>query len=381
MSGLDRQDADVSASRPTEIVRPDPQGGTRPARPWVSWIAAGIAILVVGGGVGWAAATVLTPAKDVLDSTAFTYVEVVNGEVGSSINLNTVAEWTPVPVGSNLASGVVTSVTVSAGQEVGPGAILYTVNLRPVVIAQGAIPAFRSLSTGMSGTDVAQLQSMLAALGLYGYEVDGQYDRVTREAVEAWQESLGLEADGSVQAGDIVYVPALPTRVALDTEKVQRGAALGGGEPVVQGLPAAPSFTIPVTDTQAALMPTGTRVEITGPEGDTWEGFVVDQEADEQSGITVTLEGKDAASICAETCGTIPVTGEALLRSRIVTVESVTGLTVPSAALLSRADGSIAVIDDEGVEHAVTVVTSARGMSVIEGVADGTMVRVPASVG
>jgi hypothetical protein len=33
-------------------------------------------------------ATVLTPAKDVLDSTAFTYVEVVNGEVGSSIGLH-----------------------------------------------------------------------------------------------------------------------------------------------------------------------------------------------------------------------------------------------------------------------------------------------------
>lgn len=348
--------------------------------PWLRAAVIGAVILIAGGGgIGWAAATVLTPAQDVLDSTAFTYVEVVNGEVGSSINLNTVAEWTPVPVGSNLASGVVTSVNVEPGQEVGPGTVLYTVNLRPVVIAQGGIPAFRALSQGASGADVAQLQSMLAALGFYTYEVDGAFDWVTTAAVKAWQKSLGLEADGSVQAGDIVFVPSLPTRVALDTETVRRGASLGGGEEVVQGLPAAPAFTIPVTDTQAALMPTGTRVEITGPEGDVWEGFVIDQEADEQQGITVLLAGKDGASICGETCGTIPVTGQAFLRSQIVTVESVTGLTVPSAALLSNGDGSLAVIDDEGVEHEVTVVTSARGMSVIEGVADGLMVRVPAS--
>lgn len=349
-----------------------------PRRPW-RWVAAALATLVVGGGVGWAAATVLTPAKDVLDSTAFTYVEVVNGEVGSSINLNTVAEWTPVPVGSNLASGVVTSVSVEAGQEVGAGAVLYTVNLRPVVIAQGSIPAFRALGMGDTGADVAQLQSMLATLGLYGYEVDGKFDGVTRDAVEDWQGSLGLERDGAVQAGDIVFVPTLPTRVALDTEKVKRGASLGGGDAVVQGLPPAPAFTIPVTDTQAALMPTGTRVEITGPEGDAWEGFVVDQKSDEQNGVTVLLAGKDGASICAGACGTIPVTGQALLRSRIVTVETVAGLTVPSAALLSKGDGSLAVIDDEGLEHPVSVVTSARGMSIIDGVAAGTKVRVPAT--
>jgi multidrug efflux pump subunit AcrA (membrane-fusion protein) len=122
-----------------------------PGRPWLRWVGIGALILLVGGGIGWAAATVLTPAKDVLDSTAFTYVEVVNGEVGSSINLNTVAEWTPIPVGSNLASRVVTSVNVEPGQEVGPGAVLYTVNLRPVVIGQGEHPGVPVLVARLIG--------------------------------------------------------------------------------------------------------------------------------------------------------------------------------------------------------------------------------------
>lgn len=354
-------------------------GDVRPRR--FSWaiVGLGFAVLLVGSGVGWAAATVLSPAKNVLDSTAFTYARVVEGEVGSSINLNTVAEWTPIPVGANLAPGIVTSVNVSAGQDVGPGTVLYSVNLRPVAIAQGDIPAFRSLSTDASGTDVAQLQNLLTTLGFYDDAVDARFDWVTGQAVKSWQESLGVEPDGIVQAGDIIFVPTLPTRVALDTEKVLRGGALGGGEPVVQGLPVSPSFTIPVTDNQAALMPTGTRVEITGPDGGLWEAYVVDQDTDEQSGITVTLEGKDGASICGDECGSVPVTGEMLLGARIVTVEAVTGLTVPSAALLSKADGSLAIVDDEGVEHTVTVLTSARGISVIEGVNAGTMVRVPAS--
>ena len=69
------------------------------------------------------------------------------------------------------------------------------------------------------------------------------------------------------------------------------------------------------------------------------------------------------------------------IQLRIVIVESVTGLTVPSAALLSKADGSIVVIDSEGIEYPVTVVTSARGLSIIEGVDAGTRVRVPATEG
>ena len=65
------------------------------------------AILITGGGIGWAAAVVFSPADDVLDATTFTYVAVVDGEVGSSISLSTTADWTPIPAGANLASGVV----------------------------------------------------------------------------------------------------------------------------------------------------------------------------------------------------------------------------------------------------------------------------------
>jgi len=352
------------------------------ARWWVGGVLGGVILLAAGAAVGWAGSTVFAPPPDVLDSTPFTTAEVVRGEVGSSINLNTVAEWKPIPIAANLASGTVTSVSVTAGQEVGVGSVLYAVNLRPVVIAQGDVPAFRTLSRNTAGADVAQLQAMLTQLGFYRGDVSGDFGWLTQAAVEAWQESLGVDDDGVVQAGDLVFVPSLPTRISLDVDKVVRGASLGAGDPVISGLPPAPTFRVPVTDSQSAMMPDGTRVEVTGPDGQAWEGFVVDRVAQQQGGtIDVILGGADGAPVCGTECGTISVTEQSLLRSQVVTIETVTGLTVPSAALVSRADGTIAVLEEDGTEHRVTVVTSARGMSVIEGVSAGLRVRVPASGG
>jgi peptidoglycan hydrolase-like protein with peptidoglycan-binding domain len=322
---------------------------------------------------------VLTPPKDVLDSTSFTIVKVVDGEVGSSISLNTVAEWTLVPVGSNQAAGTVTTVAVAPGDEVEQGSVLYTVNLRPVVIAQGQIPSFQALASGSSGEDVSQLQGMLAARGFFRATPDGKFAYTTMLAVKAWQKSLGVPEDGVVQPRDVVFVPSLPTRVALDAEVIHRGGIVTGGEPVVKGLPTVPAFTIPVTQSQSGLMPDGTRVEIVSGEA-TWDAVVTSQTTDPQNGITIILSGKDGSTICGQDCGSIAVTGQSLLPSKVVTVESVSGPVVPSAALISSADGTVSVIDAMGVSHHVTVMTSARGMSVIEGVPAGTRVRVPATV-
>jgi peptidoglycan hydrolase-like protein with peptidoglycan-binding domain len=346
----------------------------------VARVAIAVVAVLVGGALGWAASVVFTPPKDVLDSTAYTYVEVAQGEVGSSINLNTVAEWTTIPIGSNKAAGTVTSVKVAAGDQVKQGSTLYTVDLRPVKIAKGAVPAFRALTQGVTGPDVKQLQRMLKTLGYYKGSLDGSFSWSTTSAVRAWQKKSGVAQDGVVQPGDVIFVPDLPTRVSLDATLVSRGATLVGGEKVLSGLPATPSFRVPISDQQAGLMPTGTRVEIAGTDGGQWEGYVVERTTDENGSVSAVLAGKDDAPICADACGSIPVDSQSFFASRIVTIEAVSGLTVPSAALLTLADGSIVVIDDTGEQFTVSITQSARGMSVIDGVSAGTKVRVPASV-
>lgn len=350
-----------------------------PRRQRAVWAAVVAFAVVLAGGVGWPAATVLRPADDPTQATPFTFVSVAPGEVGSSITLNTVAQWEPTPVGVNEAAGVVTGVSVAPGDEVVAGTQLYSVDLRPVVVAQGEVPAFRAIGSDIQGEDVRQLQSMLSELGYFDGDIDGQARWSTTQAIMAWQKALGVGQSGTVELGDVIFVPALPTRISLDTEVIHRGAALAGGEEVVRALPPSPVFTLPVTGAQAAMIPTGTEVQIEAVGGDVWQAIAADQVVDAESQtVTVALTGPDGAAICGQECGQIPVTGQARLASTIVTVPTVQGLVVPSAALVSDASGQVAVIDETGSRIPVTVMTAARGMSVIEGVADGVRVRVPA---
>ena len=349
----------------------------RPRRwPWI--VLTAIVLLIAGAAGSWAVLTVLRPAEDPLASTDHTYVEVTAGSVGASISLNTVAEWTQVPIGANQATGIVTSVDVAAGAEVAQGTALYSVGLRPVVAAEGDVPMFRQIAEGTTGTDVTQLQQMLTALGHYRGAIDGKTEAATTTAIKHWQKTLGLAQTGSVDVGDIIFLPQLPTRVALDPEIIHRGASLAGGEDTVLGLPTAPQFWIPATEAQAAMMPVGSVVEVTAPDGATWQGATGEQSRNAEDGtINVAVTGPDGATLCADVCASVPVSGQTTLLSNIVTVEHVEGLVVPSAALVTTAQGQTAVVtaDDERVP--VDIVASAKGMSVITGVDDATRVRIP----
>ncbi|RLP80757.1 peptidoglycan-binding protein [Mycetocola lacteus] len=337
-----------------------------------------VAALIIGAATTWGAVTVLRPTEAAPTSTEFTTVKVLRGEVGSELSLNTVAEWPPIPVGTNRAEGVVTGITVSSGDEVGQGAALYTVNLRPVIIARGEVPAFRAIEAGVTGPDVAQLQQMLTDLKFYRGAIDGSAASGTIAAIRAWQKSNSLEQTGSISAADLIFVPALPARVSLDTALVYRGATLTGGEAVLSGLPAAPTFSIPVTEAQSTQIPGGIAVNITSPDGGMWTGITGAQERDSESAtVTVAILGDNGESVCGDGCGQIPANGQSRFPSRIVTVEKVSGLVIPSAALITGADGSPAVVLETGKRVAVTVLASARGMSVVEGVDEGFLVRIP----
>lgn len=348
---------------------------------FIPLIGFGLIGALIAGGAVWAVMTVMQPAEDPLDATSYTYVRVTPGEVGSSMQLNTVAEWESTPVAANRAAGIVTAVTVKAGAEVKQGSELYSVDLRPVVIGAGSVPMFRDVGAGMTGADVKQLQQLLTDLGFYDGPVGGQSGAGTAKAIVAWQKSLGMEQTGVVGVGDVIFVPTLPTRVALDSSMVFPGASLSGGEAAVSELPVSPTFTIPATDAQAALIPTGSRVEITASEGGTWQGFTGEQTRDAGTGtVMVRLAGKDGATICGDQCDQVPVSGQTLMASRVVRVETVEGLVVPSSALVTDAKGQVAVVDEQGDRRPVSVKAAARGMSVIEGIGDGTRVRVPGEV-
>ncbi|GAA1968253.1 peptidoglycan-binding domain-containing protein [Agromyces allii] len=337
-----------------------------------------LAVASIGALIGWAMVVVFAPPNKAVLETPFTDVQVVQGEVGTAISLNTVAQWTQQPVGTNQAAGIVTGIRVDAGDEVAAGQTLYEVGLRPIVIAAGITPAFRDIAVGSRGSDVLQVQQFLATIGMYDGAQDGEFGNGTAAAVEDWQASLGVDEDGVVRAADLVFVPTLPARIRLDGEVVYRGATLVGGEAVVSALSSEPAFKIPVTAQQGAKIPPGTAVEIAA-QGRVWHAVAGGQEPSSDGGdqVQVLLTSPNNASICLADCSLVPIEGESLLASRIITQPTVTGLIVPSAALKSSADNEVSVIGVTGVEHTVTVIASANGMSVVEGIAEGLRVRIP----
>jgi peptidoglycan hydrolase-like protein with peptidoglycan-binding domain len=337
-----------------------------------------VMFMLAGAACTWAILTVMRPVEDPVDAFTFTYATVKEGRVGSTLALNTTAEWTLSPIGVNRSAGVVTGTRIEDGVEVNAGSILYEVDLRPVVIAEGDVPSFREIGEGTVGEDVEQLQHFLTEVGYFFGESDGRAQSGTVQAIRAWQDALGIEVTGTVGPGDLIFVPSLPMRVALDGKTVYRGATLSGGEEILQGLPAAPFFRIPVTEAQAVMVPTGTPINVSSPAGDIWSAFANEQTVDRDSGSSwITLIGPAGASVCADECGQIAVSGQSLLKAQIILVEDVEGLVVPSSALVTDSTSNIAVVDREGERHIVSVESSAKGISVIAGVEAGLEVRIP----
>src|SRR5690606_8921468 len=91
---------------------------------------------------------------------------------------------------TNRLSGTVTWLP-EGGTTIDRGGTLYRIDDLPVLLFFGDLPAYRDLGPGDTGTDVAQLEQNLAALGYSGFPVDDEYTWQTAEAVRRWQRDLG----------------------------------------------------------------------------------------------------------------------------------------------------------------------------------------------
>lgn len=231
-----------------------------------------IVVLMTMAGF-WAGRVAILPPDDPLSSSAepVTY-EVVEQTIGRSLQFTAVAEWKSSPLGRAQIPGIVTSIGFEPGASVEPGEVLFTVDLRPVVVAEGAIPAFREMQSGDEGSDISQLQTLLVALGFLDEEPNGRFSPTTAAAVRAWQAALGVVDDGVVRRGDIVFAPELPARVVA-AEALTVGALLIGGEVVVNVLRPAPTIVVPLTPEQRDLVPLAGDVVATYPDG-TWPGVI-----------------------------------------------------------------------------------------------------------
>jgi len=130
----------------------------------------------------------------------------------------------------NRVSGTITSLP-AVGQLVDPGGTLYQVDGAPVVLMNGTVPAYRTLSEGViDGPDVQQLKQNLVALGFdpsHQITINQTYDAATVDAVERWQASLGQPQTGSVTLGQVVFLPGARRISAVETALGSNGSSGG----------------------------------------------------------------------------------------------------------------------------------------------------------
>ena len=337
-----------------------------------------LVVLAVAAGSGfWAGRKVLVAPEDPLadDDGVVTYT-VIEGEVGRSLRFAAVAEWDLTPVASNGAAGTVTTVEFSSGDVAGAGDVLYSVDLRPVVVAQGGVPAFRDLSLNAQGSDVAQLQAFLAGLGHFTGEVDGVFRAGTRSAVQEWQRDLEVPVDGVVRRGDVGFVAELPARLAL-AETLRVGAVLAGGEGLVLAVPDEPRIWVPLSVEQRNLVPLSATVLVRYP-GGVWEARVERVVEDSLRQIDLVLTAADGGAVCGDECPRwVALSGRTDFGADIIVLSHVSGPVVPVAAIRTDAANQTYVTAVSGEIIGIDIVASAQGIAVVEGVEVGMVLVLP----
>lgn len=345
-----------------------------------TWVlaAAGVlaAVAVTGGVVVTSGATHATAAAQELPVNTAT---VSKGTLSAMVSVDGTLTYRAESDGSpysviDQARGTYTKLP-GLGQVIAEGHVLYRVNDRPVVLLDGSTPAYRTLSAGAAGPDVAELNADLVALG-YVRPVElspgsASFGSATTTAVEKLQGALGASRNGTLTLGQVVFEP---TAVRVTSLSAQLGGAAQAGQTVLQATSTTRQVQVALNASQQTDVAVGDTVTITLPSNKTTAGVV-------SSVATVascpSSSGSGSASNSAapgtDTCSsgssgsTTPTITVAVTPSRVaatdtwdqapvqvgITTASVpNALAVPVTALLAQPGGGYVVeVVGAGVSH------------------------------
>ncbi|MBT8228355.1 MAG: efflux RND transporter periplasmic adaptor subunit [Dactylosporangium sp.] len=359
---------------------------TRPRRrPRRATIAALISVaLVIGAGVAaalglggasrdTAGTSTLPPATTKVTRQTLVDQETKDGELGYG---------TTHTVGTQLA-GTVTWLP-DTGSTVARGQALYRVNDTPVVLLYGTLPAYRTLRNDVSGADVKAFEQNLRDLGYTGFTVDEDYTSATADAVERWQDDLGLDQTGRVERGRIIYATG---QVRIDSQATEVGSVLGQGGAVLSfaGTDRVITATIDVDDQRLARK--DATVTITLPDGGESTGRIstvetIIETAPGSSGKEATTDTKIEVTITSDDPTVLAAYDQASVEVAFTASERENVLTVPVSALLALAEGGFGLQLVEGSTTRMIAVRTglfASGRVEVSGdaVAEGLTVGMP----
>lgn len=323
----------------------------------------------------WAAGQASTPPTIASPAAAPVTVTATEGTVVEVLPLGVSASWPMTITFVSGRDGTLTSLGTAAADPVEAGDTVATIDLEPVVVAEGEVPAFRALGPGARGADVRQLRDLLAAEGFLQDAAGQEFDEETEAAVRQWQEQLGVDATGVVEPGVLLFVPDLP-RPLVPAGEVQIGSRVAPGQPLLAAPQAQPRLSLGVgVDRAADLMP-GIQVRV-DVDGDQRRFLIERLETDpETQQTTAILAGESGGPVCSRDCADlVQAGGERVLPAEVVLVPPTRGTVVPAAAVTTGADGVPAIRRADGEPVEVEVLASAQGRSVVRGIEPGQVVQ------
>lgn len=298
--------------------------------------------------------------------------------------------------GGGAQGGVITKLAAE-GRTVKRGETLYRVNDEPVVLLSGKLPLYRTLVDGIEdGPDIKQLEKNLDALG-YGEDlvIDQEFTGATTEAIEQWQDDLGLEETGRIEPGQVVV---LPEAVRVASHQMRPGDQAGPGQPVFSYTGTDRMVTIDLEVDDRELVHEGDDVTVELPDGTEVDGTisevssVAESSASDDSGVAGGESSAEDATI--EVTVDVPdgkaTEGfdQAPVDVALTSDEREDVLTVPVMALLALSEGGygVEVVPGAGQGKTSEIVPVDLGMFAegqVEvsgpGLEAGTKVGVPAS--
>lgn len=329
---------------------------------------AGLAAVGFGGHDGAAPArSKLPPATASIEKTTLTEIEEADGTLGYG-DTHTLS--------GGGGHGTLTGLAAE-GRTVSQGEPVYKVDAKPVPLLYGSLPLYRTLRSGVEGTDVRQLERNLQDLGYTGFTVDKTFSSATADAVRRWQEDLGVAETGKVEPGAVVIAPGA---IRVGEHKKAKGDPASGPVLTYTGTAQIVTVNLDVKLQQLAKKGAGATVELPG--GDTVKGKITkvgtvatrpSQESDESTvKITVALRERTAAAGLDQAPVQVQLTSE---RHPDV-------LAVPVSALLALPDGGYGVQVVQGAAvRTVSVETGMFADGKVEitgtGLAEGMKVGIP----
>jgi len=379
----------TAAPRPPDRDRPGRRG----------WVVAGVVVVVAAAGLGAALATgafrgsgrPASASSGYATGTAMVTRQSLTSQTQENATLGDAGTWS-VAVPANSSSSAASSSSSSAaasgtftwlpqiGQVIRQGQQLYGVSGGPVLLLYGRVPAYRDLSEGMTGADVAELNRDLVKLGYATRAALGPrsgweyYSAATAYAVDLLQTKLGLTVTGTLPLGQAAFLPGPALVTGLGTSTSLGGPATSGTV-VLTATSVTPVVTVELDPSLQSEVKDSDQVSITLPDGSITPGTVTQvgrvataPSSSSNSGGSASPSGNSSNSSASSSGATITVLvslahpkAAGKLNQAPVTVTITTGgvsnaLTVPVDALLAQPGGGYAVeVTGPGGHHLVRV--------------------------